>query len=289
MNTVIRVGIEDLQVQTIPDQGFFTAFDDAPTMHSHAYFELLLAMEGDFYLELPDGKRRSVAEGGFCLIAPTQYHATRGASPDSKKLGIRFLYDRCDEADGAESVYLAFDAALKEGGALCISADGAPLCRLAWTLRREMQNKDVASGAYVRTVLTQMYVELMRLLRKECAQATIYAATETVRETDARRLWLEEYLYEHYAEPLTERQVAEAMHLSTRQLNRVTGQIWGAGFRQLLVEMRLNRAAQQLLQTDRSVEQIAYDVGYTSLSGFYTAFAKQFGCTAGKYRKKQKN
>jgi AraC-like DNA-binding protein len=61
--------------------------------------------------------------------------------------------------------------------------------------------------------------------------------------------------------------------------------IYGKSFRQVLTEERLNRAAQMLLSSDRSVEAIAAEVGYTSLSGFYSAFRAFFGTTAGQYRK----
>ena len=49
--------------------------------------------------------------------------------------------------------------------------------------------------------------------------------------------------------------------------------------------MRLQEACRLLGQTDLSIEEIAIRVGYCSVSGFYTAFQKEMGMTAGNYRK----
>ena len=55
---------------------------------------------------------------------------------------------------------------------------------------------------------------------------------------------------------------------------------WRAALRRL----RVLRAIEQLAGTDRSVTQIAMDVGYTSLSAFQSAFRDLIGQTPSEYR-----
>jgi AraC-like DNA-binding protein len=80
--------------------------------------------------------------------------------------------------------------------------------------------------------------------------------------------------------------LAKKMNISKRQLSRILKQLFGTSFRQLLIDVRLNRAAQLLIETDASAEEIAAAVGYTSMSGFYSAFKDRFSISVGRYRKR---
>ena len=48
--------------------------------------------------------------------------------------------------------------------------------------------------------------------------------------------------------------------------------------------MRLEEAAKQLRETDTPVDQIAFDVGLKSASGFYRNFLLSYGMTPNQYR-----
>jgi AraC-like DNA-binding protein len=100
-----------------------------------------------------------------------------------------------------------------------------------------------------------------------------------------RKIKIEEYIFLHFPNQITEDDLAKEMHLSKRQLSRVIDKLFGKTFKQMLCDVRLNRAAQLLIESDASVDDIAYSVGYTSLSGFYTAFRGKFSLSAGQYRR----
>ena len=55
-------------------------------------------------------------------------------------------------------------------------------------------------------------------------------------------------------------------------------------FRQLVIDIRMSRAVQLLSDTDLSIADVAYQVGYTSVSGFYEAFQKHYGIPPGSYK-----
>jgi AraC-like DNA-binding protein len=152
-------------------------------------------------------------------------------------------------------------------------------------LRDEIRAPGIGTKEYIESVLSRLYLLLMRKLCERDERSDEKSQIKNGDEQEKRRLQSEEYFQEYYMQSITEDHMAERMCLSRRQLSRVLREIYGKSFRQLLIEERLNRAAQLLLTTDQSVEAIALAVGYTSLSGFYSAFRQSFGISAGQYRK----
>ena len=61
---------------------------------------------------------------------------------------------------------------------------------------------------------------------------------------------------------------------------------YGKSFSEYLRDMRLEEAAKQLRETDTPVDQIAFDVGLKSASGFYRNFLLSYGMTPNQYRQK---
>lgn len=58
----------------------------------------------------------------------------------------------------------------------------------------------------------------------------------------------------------------------------------GMTFSEYLREMRLHEAARLLCETDMTIDQIVYEVGLKSVSGFHRNFLLSFGMTPRKYR-----
>lgn len=60
----------------------------------------------------------------------------------------------------------------------------------------------------------------------------------------------------------------------------------GISYNRLILKLRMEKAASLLRQNHASVDAIASAVGYSTVSSFYRAFTKYFGCTPGNYVKK---
>jgi AraC-like DNA-binding protein len=78
--------------------------------------------------------------------------------------------------------------------------------------------------------------------------------------------------------------IADEVGLATRSLARRFEHEIGMTWRAALRRLRVLRAIEQLAGTDRSVTQIAMDVGYSSLSAFQAAFRDLIGQTPSEYR-----
>jgi AraC-like DNA-binding protein len=78
--------------------------------------------------------------------------------------------------------------------------------------------------------------------------------------------------------------IADEVGLASRSLARRFEQELGMTWRAAVRRLRVLRAIEQLAGTDRSVTQIAMDVGYSSLSAFQAAFRDLTGETPSNYR-----
>jgi AraC-like DNA-binding protein len=284
--SVINLRLGDLCIHTVPDKGFYQRFDMSPQLHSHIYYELFFSVKDGFFLDFSEPEdRMEIGEGELCLLQPGVYHGTRPCTEHSKKLALRFRYFRLEENVGkGESLYEIFHKAMCSYGKADRIEGAEQLRELFDRIRQEILSPGVGSDEYIRALLGQLFLLLIRMVSKN-SKDTDTSRGELADEEEMRRIRIEEYFQKNFQDPITEEHMASRFNLSKRQLSRVMRRIYGKSFRQVLTEERLNRAAQMLLSSDRSVEAIAAEVGYTSLSGFYSAFRAFFGTTAGQYRK----
>jgi AraC-like DNA-binding protein len=87
-----------------------------------------------------------------------------------------------------------------------------------------------------------------------------------------------------YAEPLGVEEMAAAAGLSRAHFSREFRRVFGESPHGYLLTRRLERAAALLRDTDRSVAEICFDVGLTSVGSFTTSFKRNFGKTPTAYR-----
>jgi AraC-like DNA-binding protein len=79
-----------------------------------------------------------------------------------------------------------------------------------------------------------------------------------------------------YFEPLTVADLARAAGLSRAHFSREFRRTFGEAPHQYLLTRRLERAAALLRNTDRTVTEICFDVGLTSVGSFITSFRRLY-------------
>jgi len=87
-----------------------------------------------------------------------------------------------------------------------------------------------------------------------------------------------------YAEPLDVSAVAAVAHLSMAHFIRCFRATFGETPHRYLQRRRVERAMFLLRETDRSVTEICFDVGFTSLGPFSRTFREIVGQTPSDYR-----
>lgn len=78
---------------------------------------------------------------------------------------------------------------------------------------------------------------------------------------------------------------AERVGMSEAGFSRFFKRVTGHGFVDLMRKLRVQRACRLLMQTDRSVADICFDVGYANLSNFNRHFRHEMAQTPSEYRR----
>ena len=84
---------------------------------------------------------------------------------------------------------------------------------------------------------------------------------------------------ENLERPNSQQELAEAVGLSTRQLERLFRKYLHRTPTRFYLELRLKRARQLLLQTAMSVLDVALAAGFVSASHFSKCYRDHYGCT----------
>lgn len=99
-----------------------------------------------------------------------------------------------------------------------------------------------------------------------------------------RKERIERYLDIHYAETITLDALAEELYLSKGYLSRFFTKSFGVNFNHYVRELRLKRALNELLYTDKPITQISFDNGFSGSSYFNRAFKKKYGASPSEMR-----
>ena len=94
-----------------------------------------------------------------------------------------------------------------------------------------------------------------------------------------------DYIYEHYSERLTLKQIAEMEYVSEAHLSKYIKQNLGMTFSQLLSLARCEEAALLLASSNNTMDQIAESVGFANRTHFANQFMRWYNIKPSEYRK----
>lgn len=113
-----------------------------------------------------------------------------------------------------------------------------------------------------------------------------YQKVQNICQIEESRLGcsLVNHIYRHYREELSAAGVAHTFGISVQQLNRTLLCQVERNFEDLLALVRVNRACQLLLDSNKTVLDIALEVGYHNAKTLSRSFLKYRLMTPGAYR-----
>jgi AraC-like DNA-binding protein len=92
------------------------------------------------------------------------------------------------------------------------------------------------------------------------------------------------FIEQHSGEELSLSKVAKAVNMSANHLSEKFKQITGVNFVDYVARARFEKASERLLNSNRRISEIAFAVGFQSLSQFNRVFQKLSGNSPSVYR-----
>ena len=255
-------------------------------IHWHEEMEISRLRRGCLLYDV-DRSRYEVREGDFLLIAPDTLHAFHqipGQEASTDSVVFHLSQVGIDTDDGCTRRYVM---PLREGnlrlppvihpedpyyGQISECFEALWDCREGSQPCRELRFK------------AQAFMLLYLLWQLSVGSVQELPARSFRQHEDKLKLALT-YIQEHYAEPITIRQLADICGFSQVHFMNIFKAAIGASCIEYLIEYRLTRAAMDLQETDHSVMQIALDNGFQNISYFNRAFKQQYAMTPSAFRR----
>lgn len=252
--------------------------------HNHAEYEFHFIPRGKGMVILED-QAFTLSEGMFYLTGPGVMHyqeAAAAAAMDEFCLHVDITYkfrhdiDPFEAAEAEECMEklnkLPLAPAYDSHQAMDCFMEAYKVC-------------DTRSTGYY-TSIRQLVVSI--LLKSVRAYDSGEVGTEAPsRDMIAYRYqYALQYIEANYTANLTLENVAEKLHISPRQLQRVFKQSDPQmPFSRVLEEVRLQAVCRKLEESDLSIEQIAHAEGFSNASYLHVVFRKRKGMTPTAYRR----
>ena len=143
----------------------------------------------------------------------------------------------------------------------------------------ESENPDLLSAAVIQTKLMEVILFIIR-----CRQL----GQDVVKDFDETNQLIQQavtYIYENFRKRLTLEETADRLHISRSYLSKRFKAVTGFGFKEYLTHIRIQHACRLLLDTNRSITDIALECGFGDSNYFGDAFRHVKGVSPSRYRK----
>ena len=229
-------------------------------LHTHFAYEVFFVVDGNLELLTEQGSHSY--RDSVVVIPPQISHIS---TPDKESYCLLFSFD------GSATI----DRWLERG--IC----ALPISETMGFYIRQLTQKTLEgtkeSERAAEHLATLIFLELLHAVKPE----HISLPTGQSRHTGA----IDSFINRHLQEKLTLEAVAEAVHLSKKQVSRILSAEYGCTFSRLLQNKRLANAVSLLKHTDMPIAQIAAGTFGSSSNYFYAVFRQKYGMTPLRYRK----
>ena len=145
----------------------------------------------------------------------------------------------------------------------------------------ENDTPDILSTAFIKAGLVELLLFIIRCTEYE---------DNVIKEIDVDNRKIQEvatYIFEHYTENILLEDVADKFDMSKSFLSKRFKTATGFGFKEYIINLRIQNACRLLLETNKSITDIAFECGFNDSNYFGDSFRKIKGISPRKYRKNE--
>lgn len=259
--------------------GFFEPVWWRNYLHVHSFYEVCYAFAGRGTFHI-DQQEETVQAGDVFVARPGRPHEIISSHEDP--LGIYFWsYTVIPPGQGHDGEVAALLRRFCAGGRAV-----SPATAMQQTLSlmsEEIGNQAAGYVDVLRGLLSKLLIDTARAVT-EPVPRLVDAVPGPEDRAAALAHEIQRYLQDNYARPIAMRDIAAQVHLSERHTRRLFQQVTGRTIKAYLTDLRMQVAAQSLLDPARTVTEVATACGYQDVRYFSTAFRRYTGSSPSTYR-----
>ncbi|WP_105616505.1 AraC family transcriptional regulator [Vallitalea okinawensis] len=255
-------------------------------LHNHDYYELIFVYSGQIETKIDDEVVQLQA-GDICILNKKAYHSVRSEGLSN----ISFNAIITDSIRQELLMVMPDDHPFKDfySGNIhkknYIHFQTHKFEKVSSIVKRMMEEYTLDKMGSEMNVLGLFYQLGTELLR-------IYPITQGIfidpGKEDLSIHRIIKYMQQNY-QHATIKNVSTYFHFNPNYLSRLVKKETGKNFSSILQEIKLDKAKILLEYTEKSIEEIAFEIGYSSISHFYKIFKKHEGITPIEYKQSKQN
>lgn len=267
----VRTAFGDIRLELYVPARALLASDHtwAVGRHRNADYELHIVRRGTCNVDV-EGTVYPLCAGQGILIAPDRFHTPITYSSDFQRMVL--------------DLFPVSGQLLPAPDVPCVVLDFPPsTLALLDELMEEFANPGPFHQKMLYFLLSHLSLHLLRLLGVTDADAA------PVMNSDLRVDVIDSFFANSFRENVTKADLCARLHLSPRQLHRFLEKRYGMNFQEKLVSTRMTHAGWLLRHTELPIQQIALQVGYTSMPAFSRSFSRFHNCSPKQFREQRDN
>ena len=247
----------------ISEKHLFTA------LHTHNYYEFELVY-GGHGIQIAGGSSFSMSRGRACLRTPNNPHTTHEEPSDKlQSYNIRFTAD-----------FIPHDIPtrmLAQNSAVCVCFEEEELQKQIEKIKN-LADEIRRNDTYSRLIAESLLNEIMAAFARKCETAT---SEKIIVSRHVSKVL--HYIDGNFRKNLSVSLLAQIFGLNSHYLGSLFMTEVGKSIPQYILDIRLILAAQLLSASSLSINEIAYECGFSSPSYFILKFRKRYGRTPRQY------
>jgi AraC-like DNA-binding protein len=240
MHNELNIRIGSKNYKAFLQNGFYSSAVQTVTMHKHNYAEVHITDGHGAVFNVAESTHSS-SEGNVIIIPQNTYHCIKSCSENTRHVAFQVDFDVKSFAWRSADFGIVSD------------------------FINEIE----------KTRVTNDYVTVSSYISLFCS----YFSSETIEACpiDDYGFLIREFFSRHYHEDIRLSDLADVLHLSERQTERLVIKSTGNTFLRELSLIRINAAEHLERTADMSMEEISRYVGYRSYAGFWKAKKRYTG------------
>ena len=249
------------------------------SLHYHSEIELLLVTQGCVSVQI-ENETYHLEENEGLLIEPNRLHmilADNSKNGNQTQHFIAVVFDYHFLCSHHDIIYSKYIQPLLEGQLQLSSKLSVEVCQAILKINQAYHASLFGCELFIKEQLLHS-LHLMVQTATPATTSIPNSKNKIVRETI-------DYIETNYDQPITLQNLADHVHISKEYLCRIFSQMSQVSPITYLNRFRIQQSTNLLLETDKSITEIAHQCGFNHSSYFNKLFLAYMNCTPSEYRK----